>query len=140
MSPADHGRLAELEEQNRRLKTENEFLQYPRLGSGLSEKSALIEAEKANFPIEWMCAQLSVPRSSFYAWRVRADKLTATQARREALGVEIERVFHDQRGTAGCPDLPGPAGAVGGGEKFLLRAVGACLRAAVAEADCETQL
>lgn len=26
MSPADHGRLAELEEQNRRLKMENEFL------------------------------------------------------------------------------------------------------------------
>lgn len=46
--------------------------------------------------------QLSVPRSSFYAWRVRAGKLTATQSRREALGVEIERVFHDQRGTAGC--------------------------------------
>ena len=26
MSPADHGRLAELEEQNRKLKMENEFL------------------------------------------------------------------------------------------------------------------
>lgn len=64
MSPADHGRLAELEEQNPRLKTENEFLKYPRLGAGLSEKSALIEAEKANFPIEWMCSSACRARRS----------------------------------------------------------------------------
>ncbi|WGH92422.1 transposase [Auritidibacter ignavus] len=29
MTPADHGRLAELEEENRRLKMENEFLKKP---------------------------------------------------------------------------------------------------------------
>ncbi|MCT1887053.1 IS3 family transposase [Dietzia cinnamea] len=106
MSPADHGRLAELEEQNRRLKMENEFLKKSRgplrPGAGLSEKSALIEAEKASFPIEWMCAQLGVARSSFYAWRSRAGQVTATQARREALKGEIQRVFDKQRGTAGC--------------------------------------
>src|SRR5699024_21753 len=33
MTPADHGRLAELEEQNRRLKMENEFLKKPRPSS-----------------------------------------------------------------------------------------------------------
>ena len=33
MSPADHGRLAELEEQNRRLKMENEFLKKAALDS-----------------------------------------------------------------------------------------------------------
>jgi hypothetical protein len=68
----------------------------------LNEKSALIEAEKANFPIDWMCGQLGVVRSSFYAWRERAGQVTATQARRQALGVEIERIFNEQRGTAGC--------------------------------------
>ena len=46
---------------------------------------ALIEAEKANFPIDWMCNQLGVVRSSFYAWRERAGQVTATQARRQAL-------------------------------------------------------
>ncbi|WP_329439814.1 IS3 family transposase [Dietzia cinnamea] len=49
-----------------------------------------------------MCAQLGVPRSSFYAWRARAGQVTATQARREALKVEIQRIFDEQRGTAGC--------------------------------------
>jgi len=29
----------------------------------------VIEAEKANYPIAWMCRLLQVPRSSFYAWR-----------------------------------------------------------------------
>ncbi|NIH72533.1 transposase [Auritidibacter ignavus] len=33
MTPADHGRLAELEEENRRLKMENEFLKKAALGS-----------------------------------------------------------------------------------------------------------
>lgn len=33
-------------------------LLHPR--AGLSEKSALTEAEKMNFPINWMCARLGV--------------------------------------------------------------------------------
>ena len=49
-----------------------------------------------------MCQQLRVARSSFYAWRQRAGKVTATQARREVLKVEIARIFAEQRGTAGC--------------------------------------
>lgn len=49
-----------------------------------------------------MRAQLGVWRSSFYAWRERAGQVTATQVRRDALGVEIKRIFTDQRGVAGC--------------------------------------
>ena len=49
-----------------------------------------------------MCGQLGVVRSSFFAWRTRAGQVTATQARREALGREITRIFTDQRGVAGC--------------------------------------
>jgi len=48
-------------------------------------RCALIEAEKANYPITWMCRQLAVPRSSFYAWRAAADTMTATATRRQAL-------------------------------------------------------
>ena|SRR5690625_2753782 len=49
-----------------------------------------------------MCAQLQVPRSSFYAWRDRVGTVTASQARREELKALISTEFARQRGTAGC--------------------------------------
>jgi transposase InsO family protein len=61
----------------------------------------LIEAEKANYPIRWMCQLLNVPRSSFYAWRERARTETATQERRRLLAEQVQRVFDEQRQTAG---------------------------------------
>ena len=65
-------------------------------------RCALIEAEKANYPIAWMCRQLAVPRSSFYAWRAAADTVTATAARRQVLAELVAKVFDDSRGTYGC--------------------------------------
>lgn len=47
-----------------------------------------------------MCAQLGVPRSTFYYWRDKAE--TATEARRRQLAGQIERVFADSRKTYGC--------------------------------------
>lgn len=60
----------------------------------------MIEAEKAHYKISWMCALLNVPRSSFYAWRHRAE--TPTAARRRQLAVETSRVFAGGRGAYGC--------------------------------------
>ena len=57
-------------------------------------------AEKANYKISWMCRLLSVPRSSFYAWRNRAE--TATAARRRELAAHVRRVFDAGRGAYGC--------------------------------------
>jgi putative transposase len=62
----------------------------------------LIDAEKANYAITFMCALLSVPRSSFYAWRARAAGETATAARRRELGVQVRRVFDEHQGRYGC--------------------------------------
>ena len=39
--------------------------------AAVAMRCAVIDAEKANYPIAWMCRQLGVPRSSFYAWRTR---------------------------------------------------------------------
>jgi hypothetical protein len=65
-------------------------------------RCALIEAEKAIYPIAWMCRQLNVPRSSFYAWRAAADTVTATAGRRRLLAELVAKVFDDSRGTYGC--------------------------------------
>jgi transposase InsO family protein len=60
----------------------------------------VIDAEKANYKIAWMCRLLGVPRSSFYAWRSRAE--TATAARRRELAAQVRRVFDAGRGAYGC--------------------------------------
>jgi putative transposase len=60
----------------------------------------VIEVEKANYDVAWMCRLLHVPRSSFYAWRNRVE--TPTAARRRTLAVHLRRVFHGSRQTSGC--------------------------------------
>jgi transposase InsO family protein len=60
----------------------------------------VIEAEKANYKVAWMCQLLGVPRSSFYAWRHRAE--SATAARRRELAGHARRVFEAGRGAYGC--------------------------------------
>ena len=65
-------------------------------------RCAVIDAEKANYPIAWMCRQLGVPRSSFYAWRAQADTTTATTARRQLLAELVVEIFDDSGDTYGC--------------------------------------
>jgi putative transposase len=60
----------------------------------------VIDAEKANYKVAWMCRLLGVPRSSFYAWRHRAE--SASAARRRELVVHVARVFEAGRGAYGC--------------------------------------
>ena len=63
-------------------------------------RCALIDAEKATYPIVFMCRLLGVSRSTFYAWRNRADPASA--ARRRELAGQVRRVFDAARGTYGC--------------------------------------
>ncbi len=60
----------------------------------------MIDAEKANYPIAFMCRLLRVPRSSFYAWANRVE--TPTRARRRALAAAITAEFAASRQTSGC--------------------------------------
>lgn len=60
----------------------------------------MIEAEKANFPIAWMCTRLNVPRSSYYAWRTAVESAATT--RRRELAAMIVKVFEAFNEVYGC--------------------------------------
>ena len=60
----------------------------------------MIEAEKANYSIARMCGLLGVARSSFYAWRHRAE--TPTAARHRELAAQVQSAFEAGRGAYGC--------------------------------------
>ena len=60
----------------------------------------MIDAEKASYPVAWMCLLLKVPRSSFYAWRNQAESPSA--ARRRELAILVKKAFKAGRGAYGC--------------------------------------
>ena len=71
----------------------------------------MIDAEKANYPISFMCRLLAVPRSSFYAWVNRVE--TPTQARRRVLAEAITAEFTASRQTSGCRRITAALGRAG---------------------------
>ena len=62
----------------------------------------MIHAEKATYPIIWMCRLLKVGRSSYYDWVAGAGTLSATAARRAELAERVKAVFEEYRQTYGC--------------------------------------
>lgn len=64
-------------------------------------KFALIDAEKANFPIGFMCRQLGVSRSGYYAWQGRAPSNREVEDRR--LAIDVAAAFRASKGRYGSP-------------------------------------
>ena len=64
-------------------------------------KFGFMDAEKAHFPVRFMCKQLGVSPSGFYAWRQRKPSLRAQDEAR--LVEEIHAVHRASRGTYGSP-------------------------------------
>ena len=60
-----------------------------------------IEAEKACFPIAFMCARLGVSTSGYYAWRTRSPSPRATADL--SLTATIRQIHAGRRGTYGAP-------------------------------------
>src|SRR4051794_6165490 len=68
LSPVERARMGEMEAEIARLRMENEFLKKSRLlraDAPVTMRCAVIDAEKAHYPISWMCRLLGVPWSSF---------------------------------------------------------------------------
>ena len=66
-------------------------------------KFALVDAEKTNFPVDFMCEQLEVSRSGYYAWRDREPSKHAKDD--EALAAEIAALHAESRRTYGSPRI-----------------------------------
>jgi transposase InsO family protein len=64
---------------------------------------ALVEAEKANYPVEVLCEVLEVSRSGFYAWKRRSP--SARTRRRAHLAVEIAAVYKKNKRRYGSPRI-----------------------------------
>ncbi len=64
-------------------------------------KFALIEAENANFPVEFMCSELGVSRSGFYAWRGRGPSARALEDQK--LAVEVAAAYRSSKDRYGSP-------------------------------------
>ena len=60
-----------------------------------------MDAQKALFPVKFMCEQLSVSRSGYYAWQRRPE--SARQASDWVLAEEVARVHQESRRTYGSP-------------------------------------
>ncbi|WP_284665542.1 IS3 family transposase [Myxococcus sp. SDU36] len=75
--------LARLRAENRQLRMERELLKKAAglLREGDDVKFAFIHAQKAHFPIAFMCEQLEVSRSGYYAWAHRPQSARKTKDR-----------------------------------------------------------
>ncbi len=60
-----------------------------------------IEAEKASFPVAFLCRALGVSTSGYYAWRSRPPSRRAVAD--AATGERITKIHADSRGTYGAP-------------------------------------
>ena len=64
-------------------------------------KFALIDAEKANFPVGFMCSQLVRKRSGYYAWRTRPQSRRANED--IELGARVLQLHLESRRRYGSP-------------------------------------
>ena len=64
-------------------------------------KFALVDAEKADYPVAKQCAWLGVSRAGYYAWRARSPSARAVAD--AALTETIRAIHRRSRGTYGAP-------------------------------------
>ena len=103
LTPVERTRVKELEDENRRLRMENEFLKRPRPSSRGRRSSRALCVDRSGEGQLQDCLDMWAVRYAqieFYAWRNRVE--TATQTRRRELAVEVVGVFGVSRQAFGC--------------------------------------
>ncbi|WP_322757390.1 IS3 family transposase [Synechococcus sp. CBW1107] len=55
--------------------------------------------------VAWLCRQLGVARSGYYAWRQRQEAPGQRAAENAVITAEIQAVFHEHRGFYGSPRI-----------------------------------
>ncbi|XBH20503.1 IS3 family transposase [Jonesiaceae bacterium BS-20] len=106
--PVEWAQYKALEAENAELKRENRiFGKSQRLlcrEATVKDYFDFVAAQKAYFPVAWMCRKLGISRASYYR-RLHPKPKTATQVRHEELETLVTTEFHDAKGMAGRDQL-----------------------------------
>jgi transposase InsO family protein len=65
----------------------------------------LIETLSDRFSVAWLCTQLAVARSGFYAWRQRQQNPGRRARENAAITTDVAAVFEQHRGYYGAPRI-----------------------------------
>jgi putative transposase len=71
--------------------------------AAVAERFRLIDQLADRHSISWLCRQLDVARSGYYAWRQRQKAPGERAAENAVISAEIEAVFEEHRGFYGSP-------------------------------------
>jgi transposase-like protein len=105
----ERAELAQLRRENRELSREKDFFQAGGSalcqGAAAAERFRLISQLSDRFSLAWLCRQLGVARSGFYAWLQRQLNPGPRSLENADLMVEVQAVFEQHRGFYGAPRI-----------------------------------